>query len=45
MLAWDTVKYVYNLFDEDVKMIQDNDEARIAHNNALKDGSMDYEKF
>jgi hypothetical protein len=45
MLGWDTIKYVYNLFDKNVKLIQDNDDAKIAHNNALKDGSIDYEKF
>lgn len=43
--VWDTIQYTINLFSTDIKLTQENDEARIAYTNALKDGSVDYQKF
>lgn len=39
------IVYSWNLFREDVKLVQINEEARIAHLNAFKDGSVDYDRF
>mmetsp|Transcript_6455 Transcript_6455/g.5545 ORF Transcript_6455/g.5545 Transcript_6455/m.5545 type:complete len:425 (+) Transcript_6455:847-2121(+) len=45
LCIWDTIFYALNLFVEDVKLIEESEEEKIAHTNALKDGSIDYNKF
>jgi len=41
----DTFEFAINLLAEDVKLIEESEEEKNAHINALKDGSIDYSKF
>jgi len=45
LLVWNTATYTFKLFSENIKLIEENEEEKIAHINALKDGSIDYSKF
>lgn len=45
LLVWNTLVYAWNLLSEDIKLVEENDEEKLAHVNALKDGSIDYSKF
>lgn len=45
IVLWDTVAFAFNLFDSDIKPIQEDQHMLMVENNAMKDGSIDYDKF